>query len=320
MNKRIITIFLIILAVIIVLIVARDIVFRNPGKSAGNPYKLDIDTFLRVDPSLIKYKEFRQIRLDLEEPAGIALSGGRIFLVGDRKLLVISTKGKLLSEHELPFQPSCISRAENNMLGIAFRDHFGIYREDGTLLTESEIHSNSSVFTAIDVRNDEVFIADAGIRRVLVYDMEGNFKREIRGETGDGSSHGFIIPSPNFHLDFDPLDRLWVTNPGIHTLQQYNDLGELTESWSKSSPEIDGFNGCCNPAKFTFLPDGRFVTSEKGIVRIKIYNPSGEFESVVAAPEKFTEDGNAPDLVVDKQGNIIALDIDKKMIRFFNPS
>ena len=85
-------------------------------------------------------------------------------------------------------------------------------------------------------------------------------------------------------------------------------------------PEIDGFNGCCNPAKFAFLPDGRFLTSEKGLVRIKVYSPSGEFESVVAAPSVFTEDGHAPDLAVDEQGNVIALDIDKKMIRFFNPS
>ena len=140
-----------------------------------------------------------------------------------------------------------------------------------------------------------------------------------RGETGDGSEHGFIIPSPNFHLDFDPQNNLWVTNPGMHAIQQYNDLGELTESWSKSSPEIEGFSGCCNPAKFTFLPDGRFITSEKGLVRIKIYSASGEFESVVAAPEKFTEDGEALDLAVDKQENIIALDENKKMIRFFKP-
>jgi hypothetical protein len=95
--------------------------------------------------------------------------------------------------------------------------------------------------------------------------------------------------------------------------------GVLQNSWSKSTPEIEGFSGCCNPARFTFLKDGRFITSEKGLVRIKVYTPSGEFESVVAAPEKFISDGEAPDLAVDEMGNVIALDIDKKMIRFFNP-
>lgn len=320
MNKRTITLFIIAMAAVVVLIVTRDMISSNPGKRAGNPYKLEIDSFQQVDPALIKYKEFRQIRLSLENPAGFTLQGNQIFLAGDQKLLVISAEGELISEHNLPEQPTCLSTAGDQLLCIGFRDHFGIYREDGTLLSESEKHSSSSVFTALAVKDGKVFVADAGNRRVLVYDVEGNFKEEIRGETGDGTSHGFIIPSPNFHLDFDPEGKLWVTNPGIHTLQQYTPQGKLENSWSKASLEIDGFNGCCNPAKFTFLPDGRFITSEKGLVRVKLYSPSGEFESVVAAPDKFTEDGHAPDLAVDQQGNIILLDIDKKMIRFFNPS
>jgi len=91
-------------------------------------------------------------------------------------------------------------------------------------------------------------------------------------------------------------------------------------SWGISSPGIEGFSGCCNPAKFTVLPDGRFLTSEKGLVRIKIYSAFGELESVVVPPEKFNADGNAPDLAVDERGNIMVLDIDRKMLRFFNPS
>jgi hypothetical protein len=83
--------------------------------------------------------------------------------------------------------------------------------------------------------------------------------------------------------------------------------------------QTEGFSGCCNPAYFTFLPDGRFVTSEKGLVRIKTYKPSGEFEGVVAAPAKFKDDGEAPDVAADSQGNIYALDFDKKMIRVFEP-
>jgi len=320
MNKRAIVFFIILLAIVMVVIIAKDMISSNPERSAANPYKLEIDSFQQVDPALINYEEFRQIKLGLETPAGIALGGNRLFLVGDQKLLVISTRGELLSEHNLDSQPYCITVMGDNLLCIGFRDHFKIYTEDATLVSESEKHSNSSFFTAIAVRDDKVYIADAGIRRVLVYDREGNFKSEIRGETGDGTSHGFIIPSPNFHLGFNPDGKLWVSNPGIHSLQQYSQDGNLVTSWSKASPEIDGFNGCCNPAKFTFLPDGRFLTSEKGLVRIKVYSPSGEFESVVAGPSKFTEDGHAPGLVVDEQGNVIALDIDKKMIRFFNPS
>jgi hypothetical protein len=38
---------------------------------------------------------------------------------------------------------------------------------------------------------------------------------------------------------------------------------------------------------------------------------------VVAAPAKFKDEGEAPDVAVDNSGNIYALDFDKKMIRVF---
>jgi hypothetical protein len=319
MNKRLIISFLVLLAGVIVIIVVRDMASRSPGRGPGNPYKLGIDTFLQVDPALIRYSEFRQIRLDMDQPAGIALIGEHIFLAGDSKMTILTPRGERVAEYPLPLQATCIEPAGENLVCIGFRDWFGIYRDDGTELSRSERHSNSSVFTALALKDELVYIADAGTRRVLIYDRDGNFRREFKGETGDGTSHGFIVPSANFHLDFDPSGKLWVTNPGIHTLQCYSDEGGLEESWSRSSPAIDGFSGCCNPAKFTFLPDGRFLTSEKGLVRVKVYSPAGEFESVVAAPDNFTEDGHAPDLAVDARENIVLLDTDRKMIRFYKP-
>ena len=319
MNKKIVVISVLLLAAVAVWMVARDLLNDHPRRSTGNPYELGMDSFRQVDPALVRYKEYRQIKLGMENPTGIALLGERMFMTGDRRLLVVSTGGEMLGEYELENQPSCINLAGQEKLCIGFRDHFGLYRTDGTRIMQSDVHSDASVFTAIAVRDDKVFIADAGNRRVLVYDTGGNFRKEIRGETGDGTSHGFIIPSPNFHLDFSPEGKLWVANPGVHTLQQYTEDGIVQGSWSKASLKIDGFSGCCNPARFAFLPDGRFLTSEKGLVRIKVYSPAGQFESVVAVPEKFRENGKAPALAVDGQGNVLALDIDNKMVRFFNP-
>ena len=91
----------------------------------------------------------------------------------------------------------------------------------------------------------------------------------------------------------------------------------LRSNWTATAIQIEGFSGCCNPAHFTFLEDGSFVTSEKGLVRIKIYEQSGKFKSVVAAPNKFKEDGHAPDIAADSAGNIYALDFDSKMVRVF---
>ena len=102
-----------------------------------------------------------------------------------------------------------------------------------------------------------------------------------------------------------------------HALENYTINGDLRTWWKATSVRIEGFSGCCNPAHFAFLPDGSFVTSEKGRVRIKIYKPSGEFLGVVAAPSKFEQNSHPPDLATDNSGNIYALDLDKKMIRQF---
>jgi hypothetical protein len=52
-------------------------------------------------------------------------------------------------------------------------------------------------------------------------------------------------------------------------------------------------------------------------VRIKVYLPSGELESVVATPDDFNVNSEAPDLTSDELNNIYILDITRKMIRKF---
>ena len=80
---------------------------------------------------------------------------------------------------------------------------------------------------------------------------------------------------------------------------------------------MEGFCGCCNPSNFAMLSDGSFVTSEKGIERIKVYGPGGIFRNVVAGPDSFIEGTRGIDLAVDAQDRILALDPEKKQIRIF---
>ncbi len=69
--------------------------------------------------------------------------------------------------------------------------------------------------------------------------------------------------------------------------------GELEFAWGKPSAGIEGFCGCCNPVGLAMLPDGRCVTCEKGLPRVKVYSTEGVFESVVAGPETFPENAKA---------------------------
>jgi hypothetical protein len=52
--------------------------------------------------------------------------------------------------------------------------------------------------------------------------------------------------------------------------------------------------------------------------RIKLYDQHGEFQGVVASPEMFDADSNvAPDIAVDQQQRVVALDFERNQIRIF---
>ena len=316
-NKGII-IFLILLAVVIVAVIVGDYITNRPYKSEANPYEFSVDEFKKVDPGLITYKETKNFNLGFTEPAGISESDGKIYIAGDQNLKVIDLSGKLLQEFSLPGKPQTVE-SQNKKIYIVINNRILVYYETGNLLKEWEYPGENSVLTSVAAIDSLVFVADAGNRRILKYSPEGELLSQFEGKSGDDALHGFIIPSPYFDIDINTYGDLWVVNPGMHAMENYTYDGRMREFWDKIGVTISGFSGCCNPAHFTFLKDGRFVTSEKGLVRIKVYKASGELDGVVAAPEKFINDGHAPDLATDSLLNVYALDYDKKMVRVFEP-
>ena len=79
------------------------------------------------------------------------------------------------------------------------------------------------------------------------------------------------------------------------------------------------------------LPDGRFVTSEKGIPRIKVYSDAGEFQHVVAGPSELGVSASALvdargdqvervfDVAVAQDGAVLVLDTLERCVRVFYP-
>jgi len=316
MKNKGIVIFLIVLAVVIVAIIAGDYMSNKPDKTGPNPFEYNVDNFKTVDSTLIHFKETRNYRIAFETPTAITISGDKIYLAGDNKIQVILLDGNLLNEIGLTGMPQAVE-VFGEKIFVAINNAVNMYTETGTLGITWPALTDSALITAIAASETSVFVADAGNRKVHKYNHDGQLLASFDGKAAEGELHGFIIPSPSFDIDFNPDGDLWVVNPGMHSLENYTEDGNLREHWNNTSMMTEGFSGCCNPAHFTFLPDGRFVTSEKGLVRVKTYKPSGEFDAVVAAPVKFTDEGKAPDIAVDAAGNVYTLDFDKKMIRVF---
>lgn len=316
MKKQNIGIWILVIIVVVIALIVVDFTGGKPGKRAANPYEFNVDEFRHVDESLIHYKETRNIQMGNRVAGGIDVLDDRIYLTGENFLMVISTAGKQLLMLSLEGKGECIKATPDRIL-VGFETAVSVFDREGKIISTWKIPDERTVITSIAVKENRVYIADAGNRRVLRYDFEGNLLGEFEGKRESMAGHGFIVPSPNFDLVVNSYGELWVVNPGEHSIENYTDEGEIRGYWTKSSMQIEGFTGCCNPAEISSMDDGSFITSEKGMVRIKIYDPSGKLVSVVAPPDKFVDEGHAPEVVADHAGVIYALDFDRNIIRIF---
>ncbi len=318
MKNKGIVIFLIVMAVVIVAVMVGDWYSKRPDNMDPNKFEFSVDEFRNVPDELIHYKETKNFKVGFQQPEGITIEDDVIYLVGDNSLKIIDKTGKLLNDISLSDEPHTVEVA-GGVIYVAFEKEIQVVNEMGEVEKTWSLTDDNSYITALSATENELYVADAGIRKIHRFSLDGEKLNDFEGKVSEDVLHGFIVPSPYFDIDINVYDDLWVVNPGLHTLENYTTEGRLREHWKASGNQTENFSGCCNPAHFCFLPDGSFVTSEKGLVRVKVYKPSGEFSGVVAPPTKFEEkiEGQAPDVAVDSEGNIYALDFDRNVLRVF---
>lgn len=316
MKKRLILTGALLLLLIVIVFMATDLFFsKEPDGS--NPYEYSFDSLKKVDPALNHYTESLHFGTRLEEITALTTDGERIFVAGKKGIEVFDGDGRALNFFTLDGTPSCIMPDAKGNMFLGMQDHVEVLDPLGKPIAIWPAFASGSVITSIAVAGGDLFVADAGRKVVYRYDQKGKLLNRIGEKDPERGIPGFVIPSPFFDLCIGRKGELWVVNPGRHTLEQFEPDGGMVASWGVASMAVDGFSGCCNPSHIAIRSDGSFVTSEKGIERIKIYSPSGEFICIVAAPEQFDEGTRGLDLAVDRHDRILVLDPVRKQIRIF---
>ncbi len=318
MKKRGLTIVILVILTVIIGVIVVDFLNNRPDKRGNNPYALEVDQYKEVDPELISHKETRNFDLGLLLASDMSLFDRSLYITGNSSLVVIPLDGGPATMLEILPRASSLE-VDADHIFVGFESHVAKYSHEGELLQEWPDLGERSVITNLALMEDKVFVADAGNRRIVIFDRQGELLGEFEGKAESEAGHGFIIPSANFDLAVNSFGELWVVNPAKHALENYTDDGQMRGFWEKASISIEGFLGCCNPARITTMEDGSFVTSEKGLVRIKIHDQSGALKSVVATPASFKEEGKAPEVCVDEDEVVYALDFDKGVVRVFEP-
>jgi len=315
----------------IIAVVKLDVVGEK-GSGLSGEFKYDVAKLAYIDPNLILYEESAEaIDTGFTSAKTIAVDAkGSVYVGGDKSIRIFASSGKVLDEVNLGQAPGCLAVSADGSIFVGLRDHVEIYDTQGRPAASWKSPGQKAILTSIVVSEDDVFVADAGNRVVVRYDREGNIVARIGERDPDKNVPGFVVPSAYFDLALSGDGLLRAVNPGRLRVDAYTFEGDYEFSWGKGSVDVDGFCGCCNPVNIAVLPGGGFVTCEKGLIRIKIYDSQGAFKGVVAGPAQLVRNGDVRvcdlpeqcqsggfDIAVDGAGRVYVLDTIKNVVRIF---
>ncbi len=283
-------------------------------------YKYDDAAMRQIDPTLIGYAQVAQIQTGMQKPTCISLgTDGKLYVAGKELVKVLDLTGKELRSFAITGEATAVAADASGRVYVGLRDHVEVFSADGTRTATWSSLGPTSHISSIALSKDRVYVADSGQRfgRALVYALDGSSAGEIGKADQKAGIPGIITPSSHMDVAVAADGNIWVANPGRHQLELYTPTGELLRSFGQSGNAIDQFLGCCNPSDFALLSDGRIVTAEKGVPRVKVFKDDGHFQNVVATPDSFGDNRAGLDLAADPAGRILILEPGTTTIRVF---
>ncbi|MBI3921195.1 MAG: hypothetical protein HY318_07235 [Armatimonadetes bacterium] len=301
----------------VVVVVRIDTIGRK-GSGLKEEFTYDVKSFQQTRPDLLQYKEAPWIETGLKEVRGLSVGPkDQVYVAGDKLVREFDENGTAQRDVRLADSPRCLGIGSNGTLYVGMKDHVEVLTPQGKREAVWKAVAPNALITSIAASNSGVFVADAGNRVVLRYDREGKLISRIGEKDPHKNAPGILLPSPYFDVAAASDGLLRVQDPGRHRIETYTLDGRYLSSWGKASMGIEGFCGCCNPSHFAMFPDGRYVTTEKGLPRVKVHDAKGNLQAVVAGTELFTEHTRGLDVAVDSRLRILVLDPVLKAVRVF---
>jgi len=282
-------------------------------------------------------------KMDLpEEPRAVACGTSdtiltdKIVVVHPKRIAVYTAEGNQEGSWLIPWNDANITWREQLPEQPMFHSKGNIEGENFGL----EFNARCLVLTP-----NHLFVAESRARRVYRFDAEGNHDRTFGESKGappgtqfswmENKNYfgGFVVYASPIMMTYSPqADLLYITNPGKHRVEAFtlDGLYQPELSWGETSASLSGFAGCCNPTWLETLDDGRILTVEKSVSRIKIYRTDGQLDCVVAGAnslnDQLPESRRMPlqldqryfGVAVLSEGRIAIFDFGFSLIRIFS--
>ena len=285
---------------------------REPAK-LDDSFVYDVERYKVIPPSLLGYREVLRFETGLSRATALAVGpDGRIAAGGDEKVLVYSAAGELMATIPVPQTPCALATSPGGELYVATVSRVGRCGFEPPLAWIATVPGEKARITSIAVDGSSIFVA-------WRFALDGKPLGRIGDKDADRNIPGFNVPSPYFDQVVARDGLLRIVDPGRHRITAFTVGGDLEFAWGKPSFELEGFSGCCNPSHFAMLPDGRFVTSEKGIPRVKVHDADGNFVTAVVGCDGLDTETEPCDVAADGKGRILVLDPGSGVVRIFTP-
>jgi sugar lactone lactonase YvrE len=246
-------------------------------------------------------------------------SKDKIYVLGDGEVRTFEPDGKLIRSWKAPDGAACIhiGSAEQVYVGLAGRVE--IYSATGVHKGgfAAEANGKPAGITAIRTWGQEILVADAAARKIRRYDRGGKQLGEIGTQSKTG---GFMLPNRSLDIAVDANGIVFATDTGRHRVSSWVMDGSPAGHFGKfglAKPE--DFVGCCNPVNLAVGPDGKIITAEKVISRVKVFTRDGKLLGLIG-PEHFDPKCIHLHLAVDSRGRILVADPVRMEIKAFSPS
>ena len=303
----------------------------GPGDKP-NPFALNTEGLRETDPKLISHAESLIFPGHFPEARRISVSGEKLFVAAGNHLRVLNLKGEEQLAVEFAEPVRCAAGTRDGRIFIGLKSRVEMRDSKGSSLSSWIIPGEKTWLSGMAVGKEDLYLADSGNRVVLRYNFEGKVLGRIGEKNAQRGVPGIILPSPYLQVALGKDGLLRVNNPGRHR------SGCVYSRWRSGkcigvlravvSPD---FVGVATRLACAVLPDGRCITSEKGVPRVKLYDTDGTFKSVVARAELFPNNARSGaarradgllgglDVAVDDSDRVYVMDLVSGQVRVMIP-
>lgn len=286
---------------------------QRSAPSAGPTLRLDREYALSgVIGGTAAALPFRHSLLD------VALGAeDRVYALGDGEVRVFASDGSPVRRWRVTDVAECLTVGADGRVYVGGGGRVDIYQDGGQraggfVFGDAGAPPNVS---AIKVFKADILVADASARIIRRFDASGR----QRGLIGDqGKTKTFMLPNGRLDFDVDAAGVVRATDTGRHQVSAWALDGTPIGKFGKfGMSDPADFVGCCNPMNVATTPDGKVVTAEKMVARVKVYEPDGRLLAVIG-PEYFDRMCTQIRLAVDSKGRILAADPVRRHVQVFS--